>query len=144
MGIGHIVGIGTVMNTGMNRVVDIDTVVIVRNRETESVGDNITAHETNIVPDHDTNIKMNLVETGTNDPDTATDARHLADETGAMTSAMQSPSTHRMTTQNTVRRAVQGQRAHCMMDIGSKTNPCLEMGIVQGVAAVAIKLPGKI
>jgi hypothetical protein len=102
MGIGHIVGIGTVMNTGMNRVVDIDTVVIVRNRETESVGDNIAAHETNIVPDHDTNIRMNLVEAGTNDPDPATDARHLTDETRTTTSAIQSQSTHRMTTQNTV------------------------------------------
>jgi len=64
MGIGGTVGIGTVMNTVMDPVVDIDTVVTVLDQGMKSVEDVVM-----------------------NDPDPAIDARDLAD---AVTSATQS------------------------------------------------------
>jgi len=66
MGIGGIVGTGAVMNTVMDPVVDIDTVVTVLDQGMKSVEDTVTAH-------------------GTEAPD-------LTDVTGAETFATQSPS----------------------------------------------------
>lgn len=76
MGIGGTVGIGTVMNTVMNRVAGIDTIIAVLDRGMESVEDAV----------------MNV-------PDPAIDARGLA---GAVTSATQSPSLVRTTIQSII------------------------------------------
>jgi len=51
MGIGGTVGIGAVMNTVMDPVVDIDTVVTVLDRGMKSVEDTVTAHGMD-APDH--------------------------------------------------------------------------------------------